>query len=113
MPRESCRTRAKSVGTRVHARLGKRNGDPARSAEDFGRSPFDPEAMKRFIRFDFQFHSTLVRAAANSRILKAVADTRVLLNVLASAAKATTSSTHPDSRLSQCDCRGDCAKRSP
>ena len=30
---------------------------------------------------DLQFHTRLVRAAANSRILKAVADTRVLLNV--------------------------------
>src|SRR5436190_865850 len=33
-------------------------------------------AMKRFIRIDLQFHNTLVRAAANSRILKTVADTR-------------------------------------
>jgi len=39
------------------------------------------EPMARFIRIDLQFHSTLVRAAANSRILKAVADTRVLLNI--------------------------------
>lgn len=38
-------------------------------------------AMERFIRLDLRFHSTLVRAAANSRILKAVADTRVLLNI--------------------------------
>ena len=37
--------------------------------------------MERFIRIDLQFHSTLVRAAANSRILKAVTDTRVLLNI--------------------------------
>lgn len=46
-----------------------------------GRDHLSVEGMKRFIRVDFQFHSTLVRAAANSRILKAVADTRVLLNV--------------------------------
>jgi DNA-binding GntR family transcriptional regulator len=39
------------------------------------------EAMGRFIRIDLQFHNNLVRAAANSRILKAVADTRVLLNI--------------------------------
>jgi len=39
------------------------------------------EAMERFIRIDLRFHSTLVRAAANSRILKAMADTRVLLNI--------------------------------
>jgi DNA-binding GntR family transcriptional regulator len=37
--------------------------------------------MSRFIRIDLHFHSTLVRAAANSRILKAVTDTRVLLNI--------------------------------
>ena len=39
------------------------------------------DAMRRFIRIDLQFHTLLVRAAANSRILKAVADTRVLLNI--------------------------------
>jgi len=39
------------------------------------------DGMRRFIRMDLQFHTRLVRAAANSRILKAVADTRVLLNV--------------------------------
>jgi DNA-binding GntR family transcriptional regulator len=38
-------------------------------------------AMRRFIRIDLEFHNTLVRAAANSRILKTVADTRVLLNI--------------------------------
>jgi DNA-binding GntR family transcriptional regulator len=37
--------------------------------------------MGRFIRTDLNFHNTLVRAAANSRILKAVTDTRVLLNI--------------------------------
>jgi DNA-binding GntR family transcriptional regulator len=46
-----------------------------------GKDHLSADGMKRFIRVDFQFHSTLVRAAANSRILKAVADTRVLLNV--------------------------------
>ena len=39
--------------------------------------------MRRFIRIDLQFHTLLVRAAANSRILKVVADTRVLLNIFA------------------------------
>ena len=38
-------------------------------------------AMARFIQNDLQFHSLLVRASANARILKAVADTRVLLNI--------------------------------
>jgi len=46
-----------------------------------GEHHLGPEAMRRFIRIDLQFHSGLVRAAANSRILKAVADTRVLLNI--------------------------------
>lgn len=39
------------------------------------------EGMERFIRIDLQFHTTLVQAAANTRILKTVADTRVLLNI--------------------------------
>lgn len=41
------------------------------------------EGMRRFIRIDLQYHSIIVRSAANSRILKAVADTRVLLNIFA------------------------------
>lgn len=39
------------------------------------------EGMQRFIRMDLHFHTMIVRGAANSRILKVVADTRVLLNV--------------------------------
>jgi DNA-binding GntR family transcriptional regulator len=39
------------------------------------------DGMRRFIRMDLQFHTRLVRAAANSRILKVVADTRVLLHI--------------------------------
>jgi DNA-binding GntR family transcriptional regulator len=39
------------------------------------------DGMRRFIRMDLQFHTMLVRAAANSRILKVVTDTRVLLNI--------------------------------
>jgi DNA-binding GntR family transcriptional regulator len=46
-----------------------------------GQDRLSADGMKRFIRADLHFHSTLVRAAANSRILKAVVDTRVLLNV--------------------------------
>jgi DNA-binding GntR family transcriptional regulator len=46
-----------------------------------GEPNLSGEAMRRFIRIDLQFHTLLVRAAANSRILKVVADTRVLLNV--------------------------------
>lgn len=37
--------------------------------------------MGKFVRVDLQFHTMLVRAAANSRILKTVMDTRVLLNI--------------------------------
>jgi DNA-binding GntR family transcriptional regulator len=48
-----------------------------------GADHLGAEAMGRFIRIDFEFHNLLVRAAANSRILKAVADTRVLLNTFA------------------------------
>lgn len=48
-----------------------------------GPPTLDEEGMKRFIGLDLQFHSLLVRAAANSRILKTFADTRVLLNIFA------------------------------
>lgn len=41
----------------------------------------DNVQMQRFIAADMSFHFTLVRATANRRILKAVAETRVLLNV--------------------------------
>jgi DNA-binding GntR family transcriptional regulator len=44
-------------------------------------SQLNANRMRRFIRTDLQFHTMLVRAAANSRILKAVTDTRVLLNI--------------------------------
>jgi DNA-binding GntR family transcriptional regulator len=49
------------------------SGEPYLNAED----------MRRFIRTDLQFHTMIVRAAANSRILKTVADTRVLINIFA------------------------------
>jgi DNA-binding GntR family transcriptional regulator len=48
-----------------------------------GEPHLNADAMRRFIRLDLQFHTMLVRAAANSRILKVVADTRVLLNIFA------------------------------
>ena len=51
--------------------------------EASGQSHLGAQEMRRFIRIDLQFHTLLVRAAANSRILKVVADTRVLLNVFA------------------------------
>jgi DNA-binding GntR family transcriptional regulator len=46
-----------------------------------GEDHLGVDPMARFIRIDLQFHNTLVRAAANSRILKTVADTRVLLHI--------------------------------
>lgn len=48
-----------------------------------GKPHLDAAGMRRFIRIDLQYHTLLVRAAANSRILKTVADTRVLLNIFA------------------------------
>ena len=47
------------------------------------RPHLDADGMKCFVRIDLQFHTLLVGAAANSRILKTVADTRVLLNIFA------------------------------
>jgi DNA-binding GntR family transcriptional regulator len=41
------------------------------------------DGMRRFIRMDLQFHNLIVRAAANARMLKVFADTRVLLNIFA------------------------------
>lgn len=48
-----------------------------------GKTHLGVADMRRFIKLDLQFHTLLVRAAANSRILKVVADTRVLLNIFA------------------------------
>jgi DNA-binding GntR family transcriptional regulator len=48
-----------------------------------GESYLNADAMQRFVRVDLQFHSMIVRAGANSRILKVVADTGVLLNIFA------------------------------
>ena len=45
-----------------------------------GTSP-EARTMQRFIQTDLGFHATLVRAAANRRILKVFADTRVLLDI--------------------------------
>jgi len=62
----------------VHDVLGLRDellasGEPGLTAEQ----------MQRFVQIDLSFHATLVRAAANRRILKAITDTRVLLNIFA------------------------------
>jgi DNA-binding GntR family transcriptional regulator len=51
--------------------------------EASGAPHLNADSMSRFIRLDLQFHTLLVRVAANSRILKVVADTRVLLNIFA------------------------------
>jgi DNA-binding GntR family transcriptional regulator len=50
---------------------------------DSGASELNIAQMKRFVEIDMNFHSTLVRAAANRRILKVFADTRLLLNIFA------------------------------
>jgi DNA-binding GntR family transcriptional regulator len=49
--------------------------------EASGGRQLNADGMRQFIRMDLRFHTMLVRAAANSRILKVVADTRVLLNI--------------------------------
>jgi DNA-binding GntR family transcriptional regulator len=51
--------------------------------EASGEPHLNADGMRRFIRLDLQFHTMLVRVAANARILKVVADTRVLLNIFA------------------------------
>jgi DNA-binding GntR family transcriptional regulator len=48
-----------------------------------GAAELNAAQMKRFVHIDMNFHSTLVRAAANRRILKVFADTRLLLNIFA------------------------------
>lgn len=48
-----------------------------------GEKRLNAGQMHRFVRIDLNFHAMLVRAAANSRILKAFADTRVLLKIFA------------------------------
>jgi DNA-binding GntR family transcriptional regulator len=48
-----------------------------------GQPHLNTDVMRHFVRVDLQFHSMIIRAAANSRILKVVADTRVLLNIFA------------------------------
>ena len=47
------------------------------------RRQLNAEQMQRLVRIDLNFHAMLVRAAANRRILKTFADTRVLLNIFA------------------------------
>jgi DNA-binding GntR family transcriptional regulator len=48
-----------------------------------GQPGLTAEQMQRHVQIDLSFHTTLLRAAANRRILKAVTDTRVLLNIFA------------------------------
>ncbi len=51
--------------------------------EQSAEKRLNAEQMQRFVRIDLSFHATLVRAATNLRILKAFADTRVLLSIFA------------------------------
>ena len=48
-----------------------------------GEPGLSPEQMQRFVVNDLNFHATLMRSAGNRRILKVVADTRVLINIFA------------------------------
>lgn len=48
-----------------------------------GEERLSARQMQRFLQVDLNFHNLLVRAAANRRILKVFADTRLLLNVFA------------------------------
>ena len=48
-----------------------------------GEQGLNAEQMDRFLHLDMRFHSTLVRSAANRRMLKVVQDARVLLNIFA------------------------------
>jgi DNA-binding GntR family transcriptional regulator len=48
-----------------------------------GERRLNAAQMRRFVQNDLNFHNLLVRAAANRRILKVFADTRVLLHIFA------------------------------
>lgn len=51
--------------------------------EKSGEERLKPDEMQKLIQADLNFHAVLVRAAANRRLLKAFADTRVLLAIFA------------------------------
>src|SRR5450759_5504478 len=51
--------------------------------EKSGEERLNAEQMQRLMQTDLNFHAVLVRAAANRRLLKAFADTRVLLAIFA------------------------------
>lgn len=48
-----------------------------------GKARLEGEQMQKLLQTDLNFHAVLVRAAANRRLLKAFADTRVLLAIFA------------------------------
>jgi DNA-binding GntR family transcriptional regulator len=47
------------------------------------KSEMDTAQMQRFIAYDLGFHTSLVRMAANARILKLVQETRLLIRIFA------------------------------
>lgn len=47
------------------------------------KSGLDASQMQKFVAYDLGFHTTLVRMAANRRILKIVNDTRLLIRIFA------------------------------
>ncbi|MGO8720587.1 MAG: GntR family transcriptional regulator [Acidobacteriaceae bacterium] len=51
--------------------------------EKSGKPTLDAEQMQRFMACDFGFHVMLMHLAANSRILKVVNDTRLLIRIFA------------------------------
>lgn len=48
-----------------------------------GKSTLGPEQMQRFVAHDLGFHTLLIRMAANTRILKIVNETRLLIRIFA------------------------------
>jgi DNA-binding GntR family transcriptional regulator len=50
--------------------------------EKSGQRRLDQSQMERFLGIDLHFHSLLLRAAANNRIVKVARDTRLLIQIL-------------------------------
>ncbi len=54
-----------------------------RQLMESGATSLDGPKMQRFMSLDFAFHSLILRAASNSRILKVDADSRLLIRIFA------------------------------
>lgn len=55
--------------------------DLRQQLEQEGKSRLDPARMRNFVNIDLAFHTGLLRAGGNGRILKVVADTRLLIRI--------------------------------